>query len=321
MATTKSEAKLPIRASQIRQRAVPCTGESVTDFATEECFPRNQERALEKPTSDSDIRPGVRFRVPLQRASPESSRCASLLSTQSNNIYHKVERGNLSPESEQGDSVEDAGNLVNTLHRAADTGMSKSHTGEDPRRPSVTGNVVTGSESPGPKPIIKKTSSQYNPSVVAGETDVQRVRKIVRIGSQEISSTVTYYVPYESDSANMSNSMVWPTLKEDAFQERFPNLAALSKASISDALKVVGAAEVNEEEDRFVGQESKTGAPDDETSAASDDVVPGLCSTTPDFMDVTNLESLRLPLLQTGDVSKRFPQLAQLDQPAFCDAN
>ncbi|EEC00663.1 hypothetical protein IscW_ISCW001179 [Ixodes scapularis] len=53
---------------------------------------------------------------------------------------------------------------------------------------------------------------------------------------------------------------------------------------------------------------------EDETSVVSDDAVVGV--TTVDFLDMTTPESIRLPLLQSGDVSKRFPQLAQLDRAA-----
>ncbi|KAH6929135.1 hypothetical protein HPB50_023845 [Hyalomma asiaticum] len=61
----------------------------------------------------------------------------------------------------------------------------------------LAGGGIVGMCSP--RSIIKKARSQSIPAVI-GLDEQQRVRKVVRIGSQEISSTVTY-VPYDYEAA------------------------------------------------------------------------------------------------------------------------
>ncbi|KAH9382325.1 hypothetical protein HPB48_012054 [Haemaphysalis longicornis] len=52
----------------------------------------------------------------------------------------------------------------------------------------------------------------------------------------------------------------------------------------------------------------------------NDDMLLGI-GLTPDFMETSNPESFRMPQLKSDDLPLRFPQLAQLDLPAFRDGN
>lgn len=186
----------------------------------------------------------------------------------------------------------------------------------------VVGQLQAGNQTPAgslgglgnssPRSIIKKLRCASKPVPL----DEQRVRKVVRIGSQEISSTVTY-VPYESDTGV---TVEWPALREDVLQERFPNLAALSDASITDALRAVSAAQEDKSpERRDSNQRDGRPALEDELSG-NDDMLLGI-GLTPDFMETSNPESFRMPQLKADELPLRFPQLAQLDLPAFRDAN
>ncbi|XP_072145082.1 uncharacterized protein [Dermacentor andersoni] len=179
----------------------------------------------------------------------------------------------------------------------------------------VAGASTIGAYSP--RPIIKKTRSHSIPALLALD-EQQRVRKVVRIGSQEISSTVTY-VPYDNETA-LQETVEWPTLRDDVLQERFPNLAALSEASINDAMQAVAAAHEKKPEPK--SEAKLVGLPvEEEVSGLGGEELMFGVGLTADFMDSSNPEeSFRLPRLKADEMPLRFPQLAQLDQPAFREA-
>ncbi|KAH7937023.1 hypothetical protein HPB49_007422 [Dermacentor silvarum] len=168
-----------------------------------------------------------------------------------------------------------------------------------------------------PRPIIKKARSHSIPALI-GLDDQQRVRKVVRIGSQEISSTVTY-VPYDNENA-LQETVEWPTLRDEVLQERFPNLAALSEASINDAMQAVAASHEIKPEPKSEAKRIRSPVEEEVSGLGGEELLFGV-GLTADFMDSSNPEeSFRLPRLKSDEMPLRFPQLAQLDQPAFREA-
>lgn len=177
------------------------------------------------------------------------------------------------------------------------------------------GGGIVGTCSP--RSIIKKARSQSIPAVI-GLDEQQRVRKVVRIGSQEISSTVTY-VPYDYEAA-LQETVEWPTLREEVLQERFPNLAALSEASINDAMQAVAAQQQNKPEPRSEAKQVRPTVEEELSGLGGEELLFGI-GMTADLMDTSNPdESFGLPKLKADEMPLRFPQLAQLDQPAFREA-
>ncbi|KAL1414097.1 hypothetical protein MTO96_007735 [Rhipicephalus appendiculatus] len=136
--------------------------------------------------------------------------------------------------------------------------------------------------------------------------------------SQEISSTVTY-VPYNTEPA-LEEEVEWPTLRDEVLQERFPNLAALSEASINDAMEAVASKQESKPDPRSEAKRSRSPVEEELSGLGGEDLLLGV-GLTADFMDTSNPdESFRLPRLKTDEMPLRFPQLAQLDQPAFRQA-
>ncbi|XP_075750778.1 uncharacterized protein LOC142817607 [Rhipicephalus microplus] len=133
-----------------------------------------------------------------------------------------------------------------TSEGAMSPGQLQPATRKETKTQVAVGNFI-GTISP--RPIMKKVRSHSIPAVPPlDEQQPQRMRKVVRIGSQEISSTVTY-VPYDAEAAPQEE-VEWPTLRDEVLQERFPNLAALSEASINDAMQAVASKQENKPETR-----------------------------------------------------------------------
>ncbi|XP_064488856.1 uncharacterized protein LOC135400848 [Ornithodoros turicata] len=190
--------------------------------------------------------------------------------------------------------------------------------------PYVTVAPLVSSSCPRFGPVVKMMRrSHSNPNMQTSKSGQQedpqrRTSKTVRIGAQEISRTVTY-VPCAVESNNVNGatgSTPWLPLDDDVFVVRFPKIAAPSRRSIDDALRTVVGKNKSRKEVHHQGEAlSKDVCVEDSLLSLEE-----LGLTSADFPDTANSTSaLELPQLGWDALSKRFPQLAQLDLPACAD--